>query len=911
MTLKPGTNLGHHEILALAGTGGMGEVWRARDTKLKRDVAIKVLPEGFASNPERLARFQREAEVLASLKHPNIATIHGLEEYDGVRAIVMEFVEGPTLADRIRAGPIPLDEALPIAKQIADALETAHEKGVIHRDLKPANVKITPEGTAKVLDFGLAKALEPGEAGGPGGAGGLSNAPTLTSPAMMTGAGMILGTAAYMSPEQARGKTVDKRCDIWSFGVVLFELFTGRQVFIGEEVSDILAAVLRAEPDWNALPRNTPASIRTLLRRCLERDPKERLRDMGEARIAIQRYLADPAASPVATVAPEPRRKYWKAASVLFFVTTTALAVAAAFLYWKEPERNVVRFAVSLPEKTILNSGLASVGGDVGAVVSPDGRNLAFTARDASGKTRLWVQPIDSLTAKVVPDTDEADLPFWSPDSRFIAFSSLGKLKRVDVNGGPVQTICNQANTAFSVGGTWNSEGVILFSSGPRSPLYRVAAAGGQPVAITKLLEGQSGHRFPWFLPDGRHFVYFAVGSAENSGVLAGDLQSGATKRLFAADTGAVYVPPDFLLFIRQGILLAQEFDAKKLETIGDPKPVAEQVVYSTAGPTLGAFSASTNGVLTYRTGAARGGGGLLRLTWVDRTGKELEQIGQPGPYRGVELSPDGKRLAVHRHEGNGGDVWVFEPPRTTPLRLTFDASQDNSSPIWSADGKRIVFGSLRAGMWGLYQKPADGAGDEELLYQAKMPIMPTSWSQDGQFLVFWLVDPKTGWDLWVLPLKGDKKPQPFLQSAFNESTGQISPDGKWISYSSNESGQFEIYVRPFPSGSGRWQVSTDGGFFSQWRPDGKEIFYQTTVSRGKVMAVEVKTSGPTFEYGAARELFDSQYVNVEHAGGNYHSYAVSRDGQRFLIPRPVAAPSDTSATSFTVVLNWPSLLKK
>jgi eukaryotic-like serine/threonine-protein kinase len=446
----------------------------------------------------------------------------------------------------------------------------------------------------------------------------------------------------------------------------------------------------------------------------------------------------------------------------------------------------------------------------------------------------------------------------------------------------------------------------ILFAA-ENGPIYRVAASGGSPVAVTKL-ENESSHRFPRFLPDGRHFLYLAIG--ESSTVFVGDLMAGTAKRLFVADSGAVYVPSGFVLFIRQDVLLAQEFDAGKLETVGDPKPLAEPVAYVAFGPNVGlaSFSASTNGILTYRTGTSTALDNV-KLTWVDRSGKELQQIGKAAPYRGVDLSPDGKRLAVHQHDGAGGDIWVFEPQRPTPLRLTFDASQENASPIWSPDGKQIAFASLRAGMWGIYQKRADGSGDERQLFQTKLLIMPMSWAPDSQSLIFTQRDTSLG-DLWTLPLEDAKKAQPLLHSNFNESHGQISPDGKWISYNSNESGRPEIYVRPFPSGSGKWQVSSNGGVFSRWRPDGKEIFYLSANNNGKMMAVEVKNSGSTFVYETAKELFDSQYLNYGH-GRDYHTFAVSPDGQRFLIPRPVESSSDTSSNAVTVVLNWTSLLKK
>ncbi len=883
-----GKTLGHYRVGEQLGRGGMGEVYVADDLNLNRKVALKFLPNAFATDPERMARFEREAKLLASLNHPNIAAIYGLEQAEGKRFLVLELVEGETLAQRIGKGAMPLDEALGICRQIAEGLEAAHEKGVIHRDLKPANVMVSEGDKVKILDFGLAKALSDDSRSVDS-----SQSPTLTD--AMTQPGVILGTAAYMSPEQAKGKSVDKRADIWAFGCILYECLTGKRAFEGETVTETLAAILKSEPDWNLLPRNTPATIRTLLNRCLNRDSRDRQRDIGESRIVIAEYLANPAAQPTPAVTPVHSRNYWMAAAILLFLMMAGLLFA--YLNRKEPERELAQFSISLPEKTILNTTVS---------ISPDGRILAFAAKDETGKSQLWTRPINSLVAKAIPGTMGAARPFWSPDSRSIGFFDSTKLKRVDFNGGSVQTICDAGG-----GGSWNSAGVIVTRGGAGgsfgNPLCRVAAAGGMPVGVVKLQEGQFFLSQPWFLPDDRHFLYYSYGRAENSGVFVADLSSGNTKRLFAADSAAEFAPPNYLLFVRQGVLWAQEFDLKKLETIGDPKPVAEQVSFDSYGSSH--FSVSNTGILAYAHGASLARD--VRLVWVDRSGKEVGHMGQAGGFSGVELSPDGKRLAVHQHDGNGGDIRIFDSQHVTPMRLTFDASQDNSSPIWSPDGKRLAFGSVRGGMQSIYVKSADGTGEEELLLQFKEPIEPMSWSPDSRLLVFWKMDSKTNSDLWILPLEGDKKPRPLLQSDFAESHGQISPDGKWIAYWSFESGQPEIYVRPFPSGAGRWQISPNGGTFPRWRSDSKELYYLSTTSFGQMMAVEVKTSGAAFEYGSARELFNSQYENFSHPGhtGNWHTYAVSNDGQRFLIPRPVSP--QTSMNAITVVLNWTALLKK
>ena len=620
--------------------------------------------------------------------------------------------------------------------------------------------------------------------------------------------------------------------------------------------------------------------------------------------------------APAEPVTATPRKNHERlltAVAVVLFLTTICLGAGVAYLYRPAGEFATTRFFVSPPDKATFDAGTGTGGGFSMTIISPDGRRLAFTAKDASGKVLLWVRPLDALAPQALQGTDGAAYPFWSPDSRSIGFFTQleGKLKRIDVAGGPAQTLCDAPS---GIGGTWNRDGVIVFAPNTSGPLYRVVSAGGEPIAVTKLISQQQqqlNHRHPSFLPDGRHFLYFATGrTAENSGVYVASLDSNESKRLLAADTNAVYSASGDLLFIRQGTLLRQSFDLRRLELSGDPTPVAEQV--STSANTVGAFSVSENGVLAYRNGASTSGG-IFQLAWFDRSGKPVETVGVPGAYRGVDISPDGMRIAVHRHDGNGGDVWLFDSlHRATMSRFTFDASQDNSMPIWSADGSRIAFGSLRNGKWGIYQKPANGTGREELLVESDLPKTPMSWSPDGKFIVYWVSDPKTGSDQWVLPLAGDKKPIPFLQTSYNEQHSQISPDGKWIAYYSNETGRSEIYVRPFPSGEGKWQISTNGGQFPRWRRDGRELFYMGAGSLGKMISVKVNPAGATFEYGDPTELFDSGYINYSHPGGTYHTYAVSADGQRFLIPRPESTGGgETAVAPITVVLNWTAGLKK
>jgi len=904
-----GTTLGVYQILEKLGEGGMGVVYRARDTRLGRDVALKVLPAAFANDPQRMARFEREAHVLASLNHANIATLYGVEESGGVRALVMELVEGPTLAERIAAGPLPLEEALPLARQMTDALELAHEKGVTHRDLKPANIKVTPQGAVKLLDFGLAKALddEPGASGGP-------HSPTLSLAA--TRAGMILGTAAYMSPEQARGTPVDQRADIWSFGVVLYEMLVAKQLFGGEMVSDSLAAVITKEPDWEALPADTPAVIRQLLVRCLRKPLRSRLQAIGEARIAIEEHLAAVPSSPhppisssqpLTPVAPSPSR----VVPYLGWLLAAALLVVAAVLglvHFREtsPERPVVRFVIPAPEKGSFR-GLAPV-------ISPDGRRVAFITSAADGQFALWVRPIDSLEAQRLPGTEGAAYPFWSPDSRFIGFNAGAKLKKIEASGGPSQTLCDSPTFAS---GAWSRNGVIVFGSFlVGALLQRVSAAGGTTALLTTLdsFRQEVSHSQPHFLPDGRHFLYFVrSGQTEHSGVYLSALDSKDRKRLLGTESSAAYSPPrqgnlGHLLFLRDGTLMAQSLDAVKLELAGDPFPVAEQV-----GSAFGVsfFSVSANGVLAYRTG----GGQQSQPSWFDREGKPLGTAGAPGNYITVALSPDGTQVALARTDpqANNTDLWLHDLRRGIPSRFTFHPSNDQH-PIWSPDGSRIVYASGRDGPFNLYQKVSSGSGSEEALLQSGESKRPHDWSRDGRFIVYSSEGPKAGSDLWVLPVRpagADRKPMPYLKTEFSESHAQFSPgpDGapggapRWMAYASNESGRTQVYVQPFPASGGKSQISSEGGYQPRWRRDGKELFFIAPDAR--LMSVEVKAA-PKFEATVPKALFQTRIFAVSAQFAHY--YDVAPDGRRFLINSQL---QETASAPITVVMNWREGLKK
>jgi len=671
----------------------------------------------------------------------------------------------------------------------------------------------------------------------------------------------------------------------------------------------VLASVLKSDPDLTPLPSNLNPGIPKLLRRCLEKNVTRRWYAVGDIRIEIEAILAEP---PVVEVQRAERpRALWK--PVIPILVGALLVAALVFVNTRSaapPDSAAVRFTILSPEKTVFEAGTDPTLSSNGGGLSPNGRKLAFTAKDESGKVLLWVRSLDTLAAQPLPATDGAYLPFWSPDSRSIAFFAQGKLKKIDVDGGPPQTLCNVENAH---GGSWNSEGVIVFASALGQPLSRVSSASGEPALITKLLPSQRGHRFPSFLPDGRHFLYFAAGqlvaidsAGGDSGLFIGSLDSPEGQRLLAADSPAVYSPPGYVLFIRQGTLLAQPFDAKKLKVTGEPVPIAEQVAFDQNH--LG-FSASENGALAYRTGVR---GSNLQLAWFDRTGKLIEPVGMPGGYLGPDISPDGKRIAIRRHEGTGGDVWLLEASGGMTSRFTFEASQENSQPIWSPNGSRIVFGSRRNGKWGLYLKPSNGIGNEELLIESDTLKMPMSWSADGKFIVYWVQHPKTGNDAWALPLAGDRKPFPLLQTPNSESYPQISPDGKWIAYSSNETGSPEVYVQSFPPGAGKWQISRSGGGPSRWRRDSKELFYLDSINSGKMFSVVINATESKFESSVPRPLFDSGYYFLRFAHpGPWNIFAVSPDGQRFLIPRPESDVTGAGNTPITIVLNWAATLRK
>ena len=871
MPLSAGDRLGPYEILEPIGAGGMGVVYKARDTRLDRIVAIKISNEQFTE------RFEQEARAVAALNHPNICTLHDV----GPNYLVMEYIEGES-----PAGPMPLDEALRIAHQIADALEAAHERGITHRDLKPGNIKVKPDGTVKVLDFGLAKVAATVSGSG-------ERSPTFTIG--MTQAGMILGTASYMAPEQARGKATDKRADIFAFGVVLHELTTGHRLFGGEDAGEMLAKVIRDEPDLS----DAPPSIHRLLAECLQKDPRKRLRDIGD----VWRLLdAVPAGGSVALPNGAPpavrsqRDKWlWPAVAALLLLSTAALS----FVHFREkaPVSLPMRFEIVPPPKTTLTT----------FALSPDGRKLVFNARSSDGRSALWLRLMDSLEAHELPGTQGANLdPAWSPDSQWIAFLAEGNLKKIDVAGGTPQTLAPYSNPATGI--SWSRQDLILYSS--TGVINRVPASGGETSAVTALdsQHGEAGQGRPFFLPDGKHFLYYRLmASQERSGIYTGSVDAKPAdqgqKRFFDSPAGAVYVASPgggTLLFLRGEALMAQPFDVGRLELTGRAVQLADQVSTNLYN---GLFSVSNTGVLAY----AVTGGNNRQLTWYDRQGKVLGHVGEPTARDELALSPDGTRLTEGRVDQHGTwVVWMVELARGTNTRLTFEGGGAGNG-IWSPDGSQIIYAPGGGNSSDLYRKPANGAGQGELLLHTDAIKTPLDWSRDGRFLLFMQRGKETGSDLWVLPLQGDHKPFPYLATPFAEGQGRFSPDGKWVVYTSNESGTKEAYVQPFPvSTGGKWPVSNGGGSQPRWSHDGKELFYFTPDST--LMAVSVSTTGGTFQPGVPKPLFRAAVLGGTGGGpGVSWRWDMSPDGQRFLIN---TALDDAATSPVTMVLNWQSGMK-
>jgi len=906
--LSPGTRLGAYEILTLVGSGGMGEVYRAKDTTLGREVALKILPASFTNDPDRVARFHREAQVLASLNHPHIGQIYGLENANGTQFLVLELVDGESLNKRIARGRIPVVEALNIVKQIADALEAAHDKGIIHRDLKPANIALTKDGSVKLLDFGLAKATE--AASGPSSLD-VTNSPTITSPAMLTGIGVLLGTVAYMSPEQATGKPADRRSDIWALGVVLLEMLTGRPVFPGETVPHVLAAVLKSDPDWTALPASTPAPIRRLLRRCLEKDRRRRLADAADARLEIVDALAVPSAVEGGQSVPATRRAV-AVASVALLIGGVVAAAATWMLTRPAPAtRQPVRFSIVPPAALTLALG----GFDRDLALSPDGTHLVYV----SIAGQLMVRAMDQLDAVAIGGVTDARSPFFSPDGRWVGFFSgggNGELKKVAIAGGPPLSLCRYSGGPR--GASWGTDDMIVFATAdPSSGLLRVSAAGGTPTILTTPDKALGGfdHLFPTVLPGGRA-VLFTIASERPTDIMQVailDLTTGRRTILVSGGSQAEYVEPGYLVYAVAGSLRVVRFDPRSLTVANDPVPIVEQVRTLPNG--AAEFSVSRQGALVYVSGGATGA--TRSLVWVTRQGQEATIPLPPRAYVFPRLSPDGTRVALDIRDQES-DIWIADLARTNLTRLT-DPPGPDTYPVWTPDSRRIIFASARAGRANLFWQSADNTGRVERLTTGPNSQLPTAIAPDGTRLIIRERGP-TGPELRVVRVSGSSgrsevTPAPTLaagslqserlaQTALPGINGEVSPDGHWLAYQSSESGQAQIYVRPFPNvDGGHWTISTNGGTRPAWARSGEELFYLDGANA--MMAVSVHTT-PTFRVETPTKLFDGRY----YANEDGRTYDVSADGQRFIMIKPIASDQPSALPNMVIVLNWLEELK-
>jgi eukaryotic-like serine/threonine-protein kinase len=894
VSLTPGERLGTYDILEPLGVGGMGEVFRARDSRLGRDVAIKVLPESFKLDADRLARFEREARVLASLSHPNIGMLHALEDFGGTHALILELVDGPTLAERIAAGPLPLAEVLLIAEQIATALAAAHELGVVHRDLKPGNVKLRDDGNVKLLDFGLAKMI--------GAHFRTHGSSDVTATSLGTA---VVGTPAYMSPEQARGQPVDKRTDIWAFGCVLYEMLTGKRPFAGEQTSDVIAKVIERDPDLAALPPGTPAAIRRLLRRCLVKDPRQRLQDIGDARLEIAEIRAggSSASDPDATTQTVRNQTRWRERLAWSIALLLLGVVALAALLPDTTKPSIVRFDVDTPTPA----------DPFAFAVSPDGQRLVFVAT-TDGRPLLWVRTLDEVDPLPLAGTEDASYPFWSPDGGAVGFFADGKLKRKDLAGGAPQVL---ADAPAARGGAWGRRGDIVFAPEPTVGLKRVAATGGTATTVTELAADQGSHRWPQFLPDGRRFLFFVgLGQATARGVYLASVDGDEPRRVLVSETAALFAPPGYLLRVVDDVLVAYRFDVTRGTLDPESIPLA-QPVGTDDGTFRSAFSVSDAGVLAYRPG----GGTKRQLVWLDASGAPLGTLGtvDDGAPSAPELSRDGRRLALTRAPGGGtGDIWLIDVARDVPSRQSFDPGVDGF-PVWSADGDSLIFASGRDGRMDLFETALGGVTEERLLLATQQDKTAQDWSADGRFLLFTSQDAQTGSDIWAAPVEDRSaaeggghvlgEPVPIARSGFDEGQARFSPDGRWIAYVTNETGRQEVYIQSFPGLNRKLRVSSAGGIYPRWRRDGQELFYLAPDLHLMAALLEVETTPPSITPGTPRELFPTRLATT----GSYvftaglfakAQYDVSADG-RFLMIVADEAPAEP----IRFVLNWSAAL--
>jgi Tol biopolymer transport system component len=892
MPLQPGTRLGPYEITGTVGAGGMGEVYRARDTRLGRDVAIKVLPESFARDAILKERFEREARIISSLNHPNICTLHDVGHQDGTDYLVMELLEGESLAERVARGPLPIAEMLRAGMEISDALEQAHRQGIVHRDLKPGNVVLTKSG-AKLLDFGLAKPNAP--VTGPGSS--LSAIATKVAPASpVTREGTVVGTFQYMSPEQVEGREADARSDIFALGAVLYEMATGKRPFEGKSQISVASAILEKDPEpISRVQPMTPPALEHVVTTCLAKDPEERFQRAHDVRLQLK-WIAEGGSQAGAAPRAVPRGKSrervgWIIAAVLF----VGLAFATAGYLMRSPApRRPVRVSLLAPADTSFHP--------FDIALSPDGTRLAFVASGTGTRPRLWVRPLDSLTGQPLAGTEGAIEPFWSPDGRQIGFFADGKMKRIDASGGAVQVV---ADAGEPRGGAWGADGTIIFTPSTADPLYKVSVSGGPVAPLTALdrAAGDSTHRWPFFLPDGRHFLFLNRTAATTgkgpeeggNGIYLSSLDAPGSKQLLVPSQRRALYASGAVLFVSGGNLVAQKIDLGRGATVGDQTLVAEQIAFDERYSA--AFSVSGDGKLVFQGGGAQGN----ELVWYDRDGRKDKVVARE-MFSVVRLSPDNTKVAGTIVDGALGtlDIWIFDLARGVKTRFTFDPGTDDD-PVWSPDGNSIVFDASRNGAYNIYRKSSNGGRPEELIFEDKVTKWPTSWSSDGRHVLIDRTDPQSQnhCDIWVLPMFGDKKPFPLVASPFNEQLGEFSPDGKWVAYVSNESGRDEVYLITFPTPGGRFQVSVNGGSSPKWRRDGKELYYLDAVN--KLIAVPINEHGESVEIGAPHPLFDTRIVS------RGYMLSPTADGKRFLM----VEPPEVSTSSLTMVLDWDTALGK
>ncbi|HEY3176751.1 MAG TPA: protein kinase [Candidatus Polarisedimenticolia bacterium] len=887
MPLTPGVRLGPYEILAPLGAGGMGEVYRARDTRLDRTVAIKILPHHLSEKPAAKERFEREARAISSLSHPNICHLYDVGSQDGVGYLVMEYLEGETLAERLIRGPLPLEQVLRYGIEICEGLEKAHRTGVVHRDLKPGNIMLTKAG-ARLMDFGLAKpAVLPL---------GSDSSSLKTKSQPLTAEGTLVGTFQYMSPEQVEGKEVGGQSDLFSLGAVLYEMVTGRRAFEGKSQLSVASAILEKEPEpIPTVKPMTPPALDHAIRTCLAKDPEKRWQTGRDLAHALE-WIAAGGSQAVASAARARGGRTRERLLAAGLIVTAAVALALGYLQvTRAPtEERVTRSYIKpMTGSSFILSDAA------GFALSPDGRRLAFIASTPDGKSAVWVRPIDSLRAEPLAGTNGATYPFWSPDGRFVGFFAGAKLKKIDLSGGPPFTLCDASDGR---GGTWNREGEILFTPSVNAALYRVSAGGGQATPVTALDSSRNelSHRWPQFLPDGRHFLYLA-GSVFTSmvnptnSIRLGSLDSKGSDLLFYSHAGALYASGQ-ILFLRQDTLMARPFDPERRKLTGDAVPIADPVP-EVAIFSRGLFSASENGLLAYIEGTSSAD---RELVWYDRRGKQVGAVPGADAYACPRISPDGKKLLFYL-DASGYDIWSYDMARGVKTPQTFGSSstQSNVYAVWSPDGRRIAYGSYRDGKHALYQKASDGSSGEELLLEGEARYkFPTDWSPDGKVLAYQEGKPG-GWAIWMIPMDGERKPYLFHESQFSEREAAFSPDGKWLAFCSNESGEYKVYVAPNSGSGGRWQVSPGGGSSPRWRRDGQEILYLS--SDNKIMAAEVSAHASSFEVGSIRTLFETRPY------GPFGRFDVTADGQQFIVPFEAGRPT----TAITLVVNWPADLKR